>query len=316
MKPSVTQPLGPAWEWMLAVLFRPFDLGRWFVLGFAVFLANLGEGGSGGGGPGNFNFPSGGSGPSPGFGSAIDWVESHIALIVIIVVAGSALILAFSALLIWLGSRGHFITMDSLTRNRPEIQEPWGRLKGVANSLFRWRFALMVSGYVLGLGLFAAAIVVAWSDIAAFTFGRRAIGAILLLVVVLLPVGLCMAFAQMMLQDVIAPAMYVRGWNVTQAWKAFRRDVFPHHLWSLVLYCLMRVLIAIGVAILSVVGCCITCCIATMPYLGTVILLPLFVFPRCYALTFARQFGPDWDVFTTLAPPPAPTSLDVPAPTM
>ncbi|MCC6579058.1 MAG: hypothetical protein IT440_01350 [Phycisphaeraceae bacterium] len=56
---SVTDPISRAWEHMVAMLFRPFDLGKWFVLGFVAFLALLGEGG------GTFqmpNFPGGGGG--------------------------------------------------------------------------------------------------------------------------------------------------------------------------------------------------------------------------------------------------------------
>jgi hypothetical protein len=34
-----------------------------------------------------------------------------------------------------------------------------------------------------------------------------------------------------------------------------------------------------------------------LPYLGTVILLPLYVFNRAYVLAFIEQFGPSWQLF-------------------
>ena len=34
-----------------------------------------------------------------------------------------------------------------------------------------------------------------------------------------------------------------------------------------------------------------------IPYVGTVILLPLFVFAEAYPLYFIEQFGPEWQVF-------------------
>ena len=46
MKISVINPISPAIERTKLVLFRPFDLGKWFKLGFCAFLATLGEGGS------------------------------------------------------------------------------------------------------------------------------------------------------------------------------------------------------------------------------------------------------------------------------
>jgi hypothetical protein len=43
-----------------------------------------------------------------------------------------------------------------------------------------------------------------------------------------------------------------------------------------------------------------------IPYIGTVLLLPVLVFKRSYPLYFLRQFGPGYDVF-----PPAPSAPPV-----
>ena len=65
---SVVEPLTPAIERVKTVLFRPFDLGKWFVIGFCAWLAQLGKyeggGGSGqGGSRGGEQFQSSDSGP-------------------------------------------------------------------------------------------------------------------------------------------------------------------------------------------------------------------------------------------------------------
>jgi hypothetical protein len=69
------------------------------------------------------------------------------------------------------------------------------------------------------------------------------------------------------------------------------------------------------------VGClvtCLTCCLAALPYIGTVIVLPVPVFFRSFSLLFLRQFGADWDVWSkipvlqTTTPPPV--QAIVPAP--
>jgi hypothetical protein len=52
---SVTEPVSPALERVKAMLFKPFDLGKWFTIGFCAWLALLGEGGSGGGFNSGFN---------------------------------------------------------------------------------------------------------------------------------------------------------------------------------------------------------------------------------------------------------------------
>jgi hypothetical protein len=62
---SVIEPVSKAIEKTKEILFRPFDLKKWCVIGFCAWLATLGEGGGGGGngGGGNYNTsqPGGGS---------------------------------------------------------------------------------------------------------------------------------------------------------------------------------------------------------------------------------------------------------------
>ena len=44
---NYTRAFDSAWERMMVILFRPFDLGKWFVIGFSAFLAGLVAGGNG-----------------------------------------------------------------------------------------------------------------------------------------------------------------------------------------------------------------------------------------------------------------------------
>src|SRR5215472_6438463 len=50
-KIEIFKPFGEAFELMKKILFQPFDLKKWLVIGFAAWLANLASGGGG------FNFP-------------------------------------------------------------------------------------------------------------------------------------------------------------------------------------------------------------------------------------------------------------------
>jgi hypothetical protein len=43
-------------------------------------------------------------------------------------------------------------------------------------------------------------------------------------------------------------------------------------------------------------GCCLTCCLALLPYLSSVVFLPIHVFFRCYSLKFLEQFGEEWRI--------------------
>ena len=59
-----------------------------------------------------------------------------------------------------------------------------------------------------------------------------------------------------------------------------------------------------GLLVFAVViaTCCIAGCLMALPYLGTVLLLPVLVFNRAYALHYLAQFGPTFDVFAPTAP--------------
>jgi hypothetical protein len=43
--------------------------------------------------------------------------------------------------------------------------------------------------------------------------------------------------------------------------------------------------------------CCILGCVLMIPFLGTVLLLPILVFKRSYSLYYLAQYGEQFDVF-------------------
>src|SRR5256714_13624418 len=60
--------------------------------------------------------------------------------------------------------------------------------------------------------------------------------------------------------------------------------------------------LAVASVVVSCLVTCATCCAAAIPYVGTVILLPVFVLLRLFSLLFLRQFGPDYDVWADFVP--------------
>jgi len=101
------------------------------------------------------------------------------------------------------------------------------------------------------------------------------------------------------------------------AGQAFRTAIslISNYSGEITFYCLFWIVLGIAWAIAACAAILATCCIALIPYIGTVILLPLFVCLRALGLRFIRQFGPDYDVWAGMpeAPPTAP-SLPPPLP--
>jgi hypothetical protein len=83
---------------------------------------------------------------------------------------------------------------------------------------------------------------------------------------------------------------------------------------EIVLYCLFWIVLALASVLVSCTAICATCCIAAIPYIGTVILLPVFVLFQSFSLCFLRQFGSEYDVWMGIEPETLPPSLPTTSP--
>ena len=299
---SVIDSLGSAFGRVGRVLFTPFDAGKWFVLGFCAWLAYLGEGGVGFRVGGRW----GGDGGGPPLGDAFEevgeWVEEHLVLVISAAVIVFLVLVAIGLVLSWVRARGKFMFLDGVVRNRGAVVEPWRQFRPLGNSLFWFHlvFGLIAFGVFVLIGLLAVAI--AWGDIEAEEFGVAAIAAIVTGLVLWFPCVLTAAVVSLFLEDFVIPVMYLRNLRAVPAWRVFYHELLCGHVVPIVLFYLMKIVLFLGLAVATCLVTCCTCCLAALPYLGTVILLPLFVFRRSYSLYFIQGFGDAWTVFRDEAP--------------
>ena len=290
---SVVDPLSPAFERVKIILFRPFDLAKWFVIGFCAWLAYLGEPGGGGSGP---NYQGGGD-----LHEARHFFVENMAWIVPLVIFVAAVVIALWLLFAWLSSRGRFMFLHCVAQNKAEVKVPWHDFRDHGNSLFVFR---VVVG-LIGIAAFAVpAILLVIFVISLAAGGAPQAGAILGLVVT----GLCfLALAivfwviRRFTTDFVVPIMFLRTKNCVAAWREFLA-LLTENKGHFALYLLFRIAIAIVVTAIIVATVCVTCCCAlcilAIPYIGTVVLLPILVFERSYSLLYLRQYGPQFDVFS------------------
>lgn len=285
---------------MVLMLFKPFDLSKWFGLGFCFFLAYLGKSG------GSFNYSGGGGGGGGSGGppdiwgmihTAIQWVIDHFYYVVGLVLAFYLVSTLIWALLLWLRSRGTFMMIDGLVYNRGSVKDPWRNYRDLGNSLFKQNLVAYLMVGIISTATLVAAGFVAWPDVENSVFGEHLIWAMIILAVVLPLLGVNYLIYEMLLIDFIAPTMYIHGLCVGPAWKLWYQEVFRGHFWIITLFYLMKIVLSIAVGLAAVIVTCVTCCVAALPYIGTVILLPALVFMRCYTLYFLEQFGEPWRLF-------------------
>jgi hypothetical protein len=297
---SITDPIQPAIAHAKRILFEPFSAKKWFVLGFSAFLAQLGGGGSY-----NFNgnpFDHSTRGRGPDFSPVTTWIAEHLALVIALGMVLFLIILALSILFLWLSSRGRFMFLDGVARDRAEIVEPWSRFRQLGDQLFRFRLMLMLAALALFIVCGGLGVLIALPDIHVRAFRASAITGLVVAGGLFLLGAIAFAIIALLLHDFVVPIMYRWNLDTSAAWARLRQDLLPGNGWRFVGFYLMTFLLWLPAALLILLGCCLTCCLALLPYLSSVVFLPIFVFFRCYSLGFLAQFGEEWRIIQVPEP--------------
>jgi hypothetical protein len=183
--------------------------------------------------------------------------------------------------------------VESVVWGRVDLGQQWTRAAELGMSVFKFRLLLQLAGGFLGLGALVLGVVVGLSDFRAGHFaGTNALIGYALFGFATLAVAVPLALTALLFDDFVLPLMVVR-------------NVHAGNWGNLVLFYILRVLLAFGIVIAVWVLNCVTCCLISLPYLGTVILLPVFVFWRAFPLYLMEQLGlqifptpePSWQAY-------------------
>ncbi len=304
------EPLNKAWNRMKVALFKPFDIHKWFVVGFNAFLAGLMEASHGGGGSrwtkgrDHTTFSEVFALPR----TAWDWLMAHpgwaIAILFAVIV-----VIAIIVVLTWVSSRGVFMFLDSVVRDRVEIAKPWREYQKEGNSLFVWRLLLGIASFA-AFGLILAFFFARGADF--YGNGIRSDVPIMFFVglgLVALAVTLIWGYMILFLKDFVAPLMYKKRISCGAAWKLFldifRKVPFPFVGYGIIVF-LFMIAFAIAVVVAGLATCCVGFLFLVIPYISTVVTLPVWYAYRAFSLEFLAQFGPEYDVLPRPAAPEAP----------
>lgn len=300
---SVIDPLTPAVERVKTILFRPFDLGRWFVIGFCAWLAYLGHAGGGGGGPGGGG-PSRGHGGAPEFRQVFYEAKEFVLMNLTWIIPLAVFILLFAIalwlLVTWLSSRGRFMFLHCVAGNKAEVKIPWRQFARHGNSLFAFRIVLALIAFaatllpVVFIVLLVAGMVSAGAPAAGPILGAIFLG------LTVIAIAIVIAVIKLFTADFVVPIMFLGATSCTAAWREFL-SLLSTNKGRFALYVLAKIVIALVVGFIIMIAICATCCCAgcimAIPYIGTVLMLPILIFKRSYSLYYIRQYDPRFDVF-------------------
>jgi hypothetical protein len=294
---SVIDPITPAIERARTILFRPFDLGKWCVIGFCAWLAQLGSHPGGGNGA-RYNIQ--GEDIRRGFGEARDYVTGNLHWILPVGIVLLAVFIGVWLLLAWLSSHGRFTFLHCVAKNKAEVANPWRQFDRHANSLFAFRAILGLITIGAAVAALILGAIVASVSTAALGFNPLTIVGLVVAILFFVAIMIVSYVIGKFTNDFVAPIMYLHTNSAVAAWKILL-DLLSGNGARFVLYLLVQIAITIVIATLIVMSACCSCCCAaclfSIPYVGTVILLPIHVFLRSYSLYYLAQYGRQFDVF-------------------
>lgn len=291
---SLFEPLREGWDWMVRMLFRPFNLGKWMVVGFAAWLAGL----AGGGGNSGTHWSSdeGRVEVAETAQQGWAWLTSH-GVVAGLIIVGLVVVLALIIFVLWVSSRGKFIFLDNVMHDRAAIVEPWQRLQKLGDSLFAFRLIVVLLFFPLALAFVGLSI---WLAAGSGGWAHQGGAAVVIGLVVSACVGAVLTittlYAVFFLDAFVVPLMYRFDLGVMDAWRRFLGLLQSRPGWFLLSGLFVFALWILAFAIIVVTGlmtCCLGFLLLAIPYLGTVLLLPLIVTYRAFTVSFLAQVEPE-----------------------
>lgn len=298
-----------SWTCMKFELFYPFNAQKWLGVGFSAFLYSLSASYQSNisnflraDWRGIYRSLLGAFQKSDAQGSEVfaALLQNSLFLQVMIgVIVGCLGVM--SLVLLWFSSRGQMMLIFNVANNDPQIIRPWEQYAREANQLFIVRFGLFVlwtlffAGLVLivfRLGLWNAAEQTLNPPSNPDVFG---IGGL----VAFAAVGVGGLFLlEFIVYAFVSPVLYIKRLSAGGAIRESLNLILSRPL-SFLVYVLGMMLVFLGMLFVAALVSCVLFCISWIPFVSTLIFLPLIVFTQAIPLYYISQFGAEYNVFTS-----------------
>jgi hypothetical protein len=301
MNGTFSEIIQGSWEWTKTILFKPFKVKKWIFLTLIALLAAEISGFNF-----NANLPLKGdrdkviqtdsqssslaSQSATESKTRLELLRKNIPLFIAIIVVGIILGILFFVLWIWIYSRFSFIFMASIVRNDASIKAPFSEFKKIGNSYFKWNMIfILFSIFVISLfiGMLIAGIIflkdapIVLNVILAVLWG-----------IAIMVAGVMLAFAGVIVRDLIAPVMMKNNISFVDAWKVVYPVVSAEKS-NFIKYFLIKFALRIIAAFLGGLG-------TMLVVLGMLIPLSLFGI-LLYAISHAIPEAIKWGYYGFLA---------------
>ena len=194
--------------------------------------------------------------------------------------------------------------LHCVATNKAEVSVPWSKFRQQGNSLFIFRIVLGIISFVVVVAPVIGIVVLIIMMISGTTPGVVSVPGIVILGLMIFCLSILLFLVKKFTFDFVVPIMFLRMSSCTAGWREFMAVLSANKLrftFYLLFQIVIKIIIGVMIGIGFCIGLCLCCasCLLFIPYIGTVILLPVLVFTRSYSLYYLQQYGPQYDVFRT-----------------
>jgi hypothetical protein len=297
-RPSGFTAASQAFQHMSSVLFRAFDVTRWFSIGFCAWLAYIGSQNS------MPNFNRAGAASAESLKQQVDSALRHGFVMLADtqkLVFGTAIVLfalVLALLFCRLRSRGDFMLLHRWYRPDAPISQCWWASRAAGRELFVWR----VYFFLIAALLFALTAAVGYGTVvspyvaAGYRWHAALVRPAIACVTFSALLGMAVQVIAHLTKAFVVPVMYWHGVSASRAWLAVF-SLCNHYPFAVLGYLCCGVACAFFAGLVILAAGLLTCCVAfiplLLPFLNAVVLLPYTYFFRGYAVCFLSQWRPD-----------------------
>jgi hypothetical protein len=213
--------------------------------------------------------------------------------------AGIAIVALFVALIllsVWIGCRGAYMFLEAVLTNPQSLKGTWTRNNHRGSALF-W-FLFKINLVFLAAMLLAGGIGIG----SGFLLGWWSIPVIVMIVLAFMLAGLGYSLFLVALNDFVVPFTYLKNVSLHPALSAVWQ-LHAQNKMTFFTYYIAKFILVLGIqtalGFLVCLTCCLFGCLQMIPFIGTVVLLPVYIFARSFPLAFLAQLNPEEFTFFT-----------------
>lgn len=324
---SLDRVISNAWKSMVRILFKPFSLERWLILGFCCWMVTLTDDVNT---ATNFikqpvqqqinpsqiesivdsvNWEAADYALNSSDGTLFQRISSQfeidLAPFQAMIEFGAYVVfflIILGAIFFWLRCRFEFIFLDNLVHDRSEIRKPWQEFRKIGNSYFFGYLLVTVAVVAIHLALLGGISFSCYSWLSESAVARQWLdfGETRQLIVTLCA-SLWVAFAIISgfylnyFFFLLVPIMHRERVGFAEGFRLLN-TIIRQHLWRCIGFWMMIwvIMFAAGLAfvLFGLLTCCLFWILLTIPYIRAVLLLPFWAFLRLCGVELLQALDP------------------------